>query len=129
MPLQWVRLWAGALVLIGGCSGRPAQIEATQIRGRLRPEVIQSVVRRAFPSFATCYKLALPHDPKAAGKIVAEFVIDRDGLVSAATLTDATTFADPKTRECALSVFSVLVFPKPDGGIVKVVYPIMLSPG
>jgi hypothetical protein len=39
------------------------------------------------------------------------------------------TLSDCKAARCVMDGFSKLTFPPPQGGIVTVVYPIMLEPG
>jgi len=64
-----------------------------------------------------------------SGKVVARFVIGRNGKVSNAAIDRSSTIPDSRVAECVVSAFYDIEFPEPDGGIVTVVYPIMLSPG
>ena len=94
----------------------------------MAPEVIQAVVRKSFSEFRKCYELGLGRDPNLSGRVGARFVIDRDGRVS--SVSDAgSDMPDAEVRSCVLKAFYALRFPPPDGGIVTVVYPIMLAPG
>ena len=55
---------------------------------------------------------------------------DIDGKVSSASPdASGTTLPDPQTVDCVVDVFRTLEFPKPEGGIVTVVYPLIFSPG
>jgi hypothetical protein len=55
-------------------------------------------------------------------------VIERDGAVSN-PLIEHNTLPDCKVAQCIRDAYPKLKFPAPDGGIVTVVYPIMLEPG
>ncbi|MEZ4442597.1 MAG: VIT domain-containing protein [Polyangiaceae bacterium] len=98
---------------------------ATQVSGRLPPEVIQRIVRQNFGRFRGCYQLALRQDPHLAGRIVARFVIGRDGSVANAT---AEGMGDRAMEACVAAAFRALSFPVPEGGIVTVSYPIVFQP-
>jgi hypothetical protein len=114
-----------------GDPGKPplARIGATVVSGRLPPEVIQQTVRDNFSGFRHCYEMGLARDANLEGRITVRFVIGRDGLVQQAIATDETTMPDPDVTECVVARFRHIVFPPPEGGIVTVVYPIMLAPG
>jgi len=101
----------------------------TTVSGRLPPELIQKIVRAAYGTFRVCYEQGLGRDAKLAGSVVVRFVIARDGKVSNAALGPGSTLPDAQAAECVVKAFYGLVFPTPEGGIVTVVYPIMLSPG
>ncbi|HEY2404517.1 MAG TPA: AgmX/PglI C-terminal domain-containing protein [Polyangiaceae bacterium] len=94
--------------------------------GRLRPSAIQAVVRANFGAFRSCYEAGLTRAPTLAGVVRARFTIDHTGHVSDAGLED-TTFPDAEVAACVVSSFRALVFPVPEEGIVKVVYPIAFS--
>jgi hypothetical protein len=91
--------------------------------------VIQQTVRDNFSGFRHCYEIGLARDANLEGRITVRFVIGRDGLVQQAIATDETTMPDPDVTECVVARFRHIVFPPPEGGIVTVVYPIMLAPG
>lgn len=96
--------------------------------GRLPPEVIQGIVRARFSEFRACYEQGLARNSNLAGKISARFVIGLDGAVRHVT-DGGSDIPDTTVRDCVLEKFKTFVFPKPEGGIVTVVYPIMLAPG
>jgi len=98
------------------------------VSGRLPPELIQRVVRKSYGRFRTCYEQGLARDPKLQGRVSARFMIELDGTVSNAS-NAGSDLSDPEVIQCVISQFFTLEFPPPDGGIVTVVYPIMLSPG
>jgi hypothetical protein len=102
----------------------------TVVSGRLHPSVIQRIVRQNYASFRECYEAGLGRDPKLSGRVSARFVIDRGGLVSAVSIAkEGTTIPDEAVVNCVAEAFRHLTFPKPDGGIVTVVYPIQFEPG
>ena len=67
-------------------------------------------------------------NPNLEGRVSARFVIGRDGAVSNAS-NGGSDLPDSGVVSCVVSAFYGLSFPQPEGGIVTVVYPIMLSPG
>ena len=52
---------------------------ATQVNGRLPPEVIQRIVRQNFGRFRLCYENGLRNNPNLQGRVTVKFVIDRSG--------------------------------------------------
>ena len=97
--------------------------------GRLPAADIQKIVRTHFDSFRECYETGLARDAKLAGKVVVKFIIDTGGHVSHATIENGTTIPDTQVRECVRAGYERLAFPKPDGGEVTVVYPIVFNVG
>jgi hypothetical protein len=102
------------------------QREAT-VSGRLPPDVIQRIVRQNFGRFRSCYEIGLRGNPNLEGRVVARFVIGRDGAVS--NVSAGGDLPDSQVRSCVASAFYGLTFPSPENGIVTVSYPIMLTPG
>ena len=68
----------------GAHQTRPPSLRqgATQVNGRLPPEVIQRIVRQNFGRFRLCYENGLRTNPNLQGRVAVKFVIDRDGAVS-----------------------------------------------
>ena len=97
--------------------------------GNLEPAVIQRIVRAAYGQFRVCYEAGLARDPKLEGRVQTRFVIGRDGRVTQSSADADPGLTDPQVVQCVVDAMSKLHFPKPRGGIVTVVYPIMLSPG
>jgi hypothetical protein len=96
------------------------------ISGRVRPEVIQRVVRQNFGRFRFCYQAGLRTNPSLEGRVVVRFVIDRTGAVGLAGEAGG-DLADAKVVQCVVRAFADLSFPSPEGGMVTVVYPILFS--
>ncbi len=101
---------------------------AAQVNGRLPPEVIQRIVRQNFGRFRMCYENGLRNNPALQGRVAVRFVIDREGAVSAVS-DGGSDIPDRGVASCVVRSFGGLSFPKPEGGIVTVVYPIVFSPG
>lgn len=55
-------------------------------------------------------------------------MIGPDGKVTSAE-DFGSNMPDLEVRACVVEAFKALSFPKPEGGIVTVIYPIMLAPG
>jgi len=98
------------------------------VNGRLPPEVIQRIVRQHFGQLRRCYDRALAKNPELSGRVVARFVIGRDGSV-VMVHDGGSDLADDAARACVLAVFQGLTFPQPEGGIVTVTYPIVFKSG
>ncbi|MCU0680776.1 MAG: AgmX/PglI C-terminal domain-containing protein [Polyangiaceae bacterium] len=100
---------------------------ATQVSGRLAPEVIQRIVRQNFGRFRNCYENGLKTNPSLTGRVAVRFVISRDGSV-ASVANGGSDLPDSAVVSCVVRSFGGLSFPQPEGGIVTVVYPLTLSP-
>jgi hypothetical protein len=109
-------------------SAPKVRMGATTVSGRLPPEVIQRIVRQNYGRFRMCYEQGLGRNPNLQGRVSARFVIGRDGSVSNVG-NGGSDLPDSGVVSCVLSAFYGLSFPQPEGGIVTVVYPIMLEPG
>jgi len=99
----------------------------SQISGRLPPDTIQRVVRQNHSRFRACYEKGLMTNPSLAGRVGVRFVIGRDGRVT--NVADGgSDLPDPSVVSCVSRAFYDISFPKPEGGIVTVVYPIAFQP-
>jgi hypothetical protein len=99
---------------------------ATQVSGRLPPEVIQRIVRQNFGRFRLCYEDGLRRNPRLVGRISVRFTIGRDGSVTGAG-NGGSDMPDQAVTDCVARSFVGLSFPSPESGTVTVVYPIMFS--
>ena len=95
--------------------------------GRLPPETIQSIVRQNFGRFRFCYENGLRQNPTLEGTVSVLFVIGRDGSV--ASVGGGGSLPDAGVVNCVARAFQGLSFPAPDGGVVRVSYPISFHPG
>jgi hypothetical protein len=114
----------------GGHQVRAPRIRegATQVNGRLPPEVIQRIVRQNFGRFRLCYENGMRNNPNLQGRVTVKFVIDRSGAVGM-TADGGSDLPDQGVVQCVVRGFGNLSFPQPEGGMVTVVYPIMFNPG
>lgn len=108
---------------------RPPQVRmgATEVSGRLPPEVIQRIVRQNFGRFRACYERALAANPNLTGRIAIRFVIGTDGTAKGATV-QSSELGDAEMASCITGAFAGLTFPVPEGGIVTVTYPLVFTP-
>ncbi len=103
------------------------RIGTTQVSGRLPKEVIQRIVRQNFGRFRLCYEKGLAGNPQLMGRVSVRFAIDRQGTVSSVSQGDS-SLPNAEVVGCVVRAFYGLSFPKPEGGIVTVVYPISFAP-
>jgi hypothetical protein len=103
--------------------GTPSERE-----GRLPPEEIRRIARSHYGELRQCYEGALGRDPNATGKIVTLFVIGLDGKMTSVRIA-YTTLPDCEAVRCMREVYKAMVFPRPEGGRVTVIYPITFDPG
>ncbi len=106
-----------------------APMAAAESIGHLPQDQIQRVVRERFDVFRECYEAGLARNPNLEGRVSIRFVIDREGRVQLAEPTADTNLPAPSVVACVLKGYRSLTFPKPVGGIVTVVYPIIFNPG
>lgn len=94
----------------------------------MAPEKIQGAVRARFDQLRTCYERNLAQDPEATGTVKVRFEIGLDGRVARIASAFTGTLA-PEVATCMEAVFASIAFPAPEGGIVTVTYPVVLTPG
>ena len=123
--------------------------EVGAAHGHMDPAAIQRVVRADFDAMRACYDRGVARKPNLRGRVTTFFVIERDGSVSSAAPTpksytpspgtppgqapanvvaDAQPLDDEEVSSCIAARFGALRFPAPEGGSVKVNYPIIFSP-
>lgn len=126
VPLRTVTLPAETV-----SSWRPGprlRMGAVTVSGRLPPEVIQRIVRQNFGRFRLCYENGLINNPNLIGRVTVRFVIGQDGAISNVS-NGGSDLPDSRVVSCIVRAFYGMSFPQPEGGIVTVVYPIMMTPG
>ena len=96
--------------------------------GRLAPEIVQKIIRAAYAPLRACYEEGRKSTENLGGKVTVRFDIEADGTVSRYQPI-CTSLPDPKVVSCIAQNFTKLQFPKPTGGIVRVVYPVTFAPG
>jgi hypothetical protein len=102
------------------------RLGASRVDGRLPPEIIQRTVRGA-GAYGACYDDGLTRDPALAGRVTLHFMIDRAGRVGRADATGS-TLPDADVVACFVAATRTLKFPEPEGGVVTVTLPLLLSP-
>jgi hypothetical protein len=96
------------------------------VTGNLPPEVVRRVVRTSVSRMRYCYEKGLRKNATLAGNVTVTFVIGVDGAVASAQ--SSSTLADPEVEACVVAIFRSMLFPKPNGGLVQVRYPLELRP-
>jgi hypothetical protein len=99
------------------------------VNGSIPPEVVQRIVRQNFGRFRLCYEGGLRQNPGLAGRVSVAFMIDKNGTVATALSDHNTDMPDAQVVSCVVRGFANLQFPEPKNGMVKVIYPLVLSPG
>ena len=94
--------------------------------GSPTPELIEAVQEHAEQTRA-CFDSALRENPKLAGRMRVTIRIERDGRVSAATVT-ADEIEDGTLRECVIRVFLQPIGVSPEGGCLDAVVPLNFQP-
>lgn len=103
------------------------RLDSTSVSGELPIEVIEHVARPYLGRAVGCYEAALRADPTIEGQLVVDFLIARDGAVSAMTSRASSTLDRGAVGACVARTFYGMSFPQPEGGVVKVTYPVGLS--
>jgi len=91
-----------------------------EVAGSLAPSAIEKVVRARRSSLRRCREEA----GGPAITLTIRFVIGRDGAVSQVNSSPPSS----KLAACAVRTFYGLAFQQPNGGIVRVAYPVTLTP-
>ncbi|MBL8742329.1 MAG: AgmX/PglI C-terminal domain-containing protein, partial [Myxococcales bacterium] len=94
--------------------------------GRLPAEVVQRVVRANFGKLQACYETALRANPNLTARVKVAFTIGRDGTTG--DVSETTDIDDKTFTSCIRAGFSSMSFPEPDGGVVRVTYPLQFTP-
>ena len=96
--------------------------------GRLPPQLIQQTVRQNMDRYRNCYEQGLARGKTLEGSVRIRFVIQSDGSVGDVNEAGQSTLTDVTTVKCIMHEFQQLTFPKPEGGPVTVVYPLIFNP-
>ncbi len=98
----------------------------TMVGPKYPPELMHRVARGNYGKIRFCYESRLQSDPTLRGRVVVTFTIDKTGTpkdVKAAS----DDLKDPDLLTCVEKSFAALTFPAPEGGVIKVTYPILLE--
>ncbi|PRQ09325.1 AgmX/PglI C-terminal domain-containing protein [Enhygromyxa salina] len=118
-----------------GFGGRGARVPivrqaAAEVLGSLDRDIVRRIVRAHINEVRSCYNAGLSRDPSLQGRVAINFVIDDMGSVSSSSVDQASTLTDRTVSRCIASAVERWRFPKPrGGGVVRVTYPFILSPG
>jgi hypothetical protein len=100
---------------------------ALAVSGRLDAEVVRAGVAARAGLVRLCYVRALRGNPKLQGRVSVRFVIGNDGVAPRAS-NSGSDLADASAVQCIVEALQGLTFPRPEGGIVTVTHPFLLSP-
>lgn len=89
--------------------------------------LVTAEVQRRLGTLEACYQRRLATDPTVAGTIVIHWVIDEDGSVPEACITNDTVL-DGALTDCVNAVVKDGAFPAPRGGAVDVSIPFVFQP-
>lgn len=108
---------------VGRLTGEPGFVER-RFTGHLSVESIDRVIQTHLPAIRRCYRKGLRKNPKLQSKYVQTATISVSGKVSSL----GSNLGDSDVIDCISTIFYQMAFPAPEGGDVKIEYPIVLSP-
>ncbi len=103
------------------------RLGAVNVSGRLPLEVVERAVRGYARAFDACYEGGFTKKPTLEGRVAVRLVVLGDGSVKEAR-NGGSDLPDPAVVDCVVGVFQRALFPKPEGGIVTIVVPLLFSP-
>jgi hypothetical protein len=102
-------------------------LAGTDVGEGLTKDEVGEVIHRHMSEVRYCYESAMLRTPELEGKMVAGFVIGKDGIVKS-TEVRSSTLPDPRLDDCILRRLVTWKFPLPKGGIdVEVTYPFIFK--
>ncbi|SMF62307.1 TonB family protein [Pseudobacteriovorax antillogorgiicola] len=114
----------------GGAGRADVVVPATDpvIAGGLTQQEVQAVIRANLNQIRHCYEQLLQRSPSAQGKVKVRFVVQPNGRVGSAKITDS-DISDMVMRGCVTGKVKRWKFPAPRGGQpVTVNYPFVFNP-
>ncbi|MBI4951969.1 MAG: AgmX/PglI C-terminal domain-containing protein, partial [Myxococcales bacterium] len=106
----------------------PTTSARNEQQGRLPVDVIKTVIASHYRYLRECFEEGLARQPGLAGLVNVHFTIGLEGDVTVSS-TEGSTIGDPAVVGCVRERFTSVQFPKPEGGVVTVTYPIAFAPG
>jgi hypothetical protein len=101
--------------------------EEAEAIGGLDKSLIAAVVQANIGQIKHCYERQLIVDPNIFGKVVAQWTINKDGVVSVSSVR-STTMNNQPVENCIMARIKTWAFPKPKGGgQVLVSYPFLFK--
>jgi hypothetical protein len=96
------------------------------VTGGLDTKIIGRYIRRNLPKIKYCYEKQLLLDQDLEGTVVADFVIDQNGMVTSSSASGVIAVLST----CIADVIGAIQFPEPKGGgVVEVRYPFSFRSG
>jgi TonB family protein len=100
--------------------------EMVNVSEGLTKDEVGKVIREHMNEVRYCYDAALVRNPTFEGKLVAGFVVTRNGTVSSTEVKDSSH--DPQLDRCIMVRLAKWQFPKPRGGVnVAISYPFIFK--
>lgn len=94
-----------------------------KVPGSLPNDVVRDTVMKKGSQFKQCFDTQKAKLPELAGKVITEFLVEQDGSVSEAKVTE-TTLKNADAEACILATVKSLSFRKPDGETgVRITFP------
>lgn len=138
LKTEFVQLDAGATAE----ERAAARIGVPLDSGKLSQDAVENVIRSNYGRINGCYKAGLDRNPALRGRVVVRFVVDLRGDAKdvadardAREITDNPAVAkgepsiiDAAVIGCILDVFKSMKFTAPQGGSVKIFYPLTFAP-
>lgn len=96
-----------------------------RVQGTIEQQAVQRVVRdEGAPKYRACYDVAVSSDAKLEGSVELQFTIAEDGTAVDVLVVPSASMKSDTLAACLASVTRSLGFPKPDGGVVYIHYPL-----
>jgi hypothetical protein len=113
----------------GGVAGVPVSVPSrpSKVQGSIDRDAVAKVINEHVNDMRGCYERALLNAPNlGAGKVLLEWTIGADGDVKQVG-TKSVTLKSNEVVSCLLELLRTLKFPKPNGGVVIVSYPVLFN--
>jgi hypothetical protein len=99
-----------------------ALTEEGTYQGDMDPSIIERIIKNHLGYIKWCYEKELNTNPEIEGKIVVDFIIGVEGMVTSSKVKNSSMGSDP-VESCIARRIKTLRFPNPKSGIVQVFYP------
>ncbi len=117
-----------AAALAAPQKSRPARIQQEPETGQFaNAREAQNVMARHQGAMKNCYERSLRRDPSLRGRVNLTLVVDTSGKVTRAKASGE-TLHDSAINNCMEIHARTIVFPKPEGGAVRLNFPYNFSP-
>ncbi|MGI6393876.1 MAG: AgmX/PglI C-terminal domain-containing protein [bacterium] len=108
-------------------AGRASVGAAAEVDGQIDSASMNKILRGSSNAVRSCYEKALLVNPTLKGKISLDIAINEQGRVKSIDVIED-TLGDKSVLACIKGVVGRLRFPKPDGGSVSFVFPVIFTP-